>query len=411
MKNLAISIFLVAISVSGPCAAADASLPAGRPAQVMNPFEGPLTINGERKPAPPNEDLSNPLVEAHYIEQYLYLNRYYTHYNVKPQNPDAPRPGEPTSAVDIGGRPLWFDWPSGNKALKDLLGDLLNNGQFDDVERVFDDWSKSSELMADGTPKLIAFETEFSTTFDSGDWEGIYRTIKDWRKSRPTSRVAALAEVIYWERYAWAARGSGFGYTVSEDGWKLFHERLEKAEAVLADCKPYASTSPLWAVEEIEVELGLNRPKEVLLSKFRESVIRFPYFVPLYTAMARALSPAWDGDWKLVDDFIRDAVKNTSPTEGRSMYARLYWTLGTFDLFNASPANWAEMKNSFDDLVHRYPHSGWILNKYAAYACIAEDKNTFQHLRSQIGSLVIAEAWPPNPTLDLCDHKFPAQAL
>ena len=69
------------------------------------------------------------------------------------------------------------------------------------------------------------------------------------------------------------------------------------------------------------------------------------------------------------------------------------------------------MKSRFEDLIRLYPHSAWMMNKYAAYACIADDKETFQRLRLRVGKMIMSNAWPQNNSLDLCDHKFPTQPL
>lgn len=69
------------------------------------------------------------------------------------------------------------------------------------------------------------------------------------------------------------------------------------------------------------------------------------------------------------------------------------------------------MKRGFEDLTVRCPHSGWLVNKYAAYACMADDRGTYVRLRQQIGKFVTPDAWPQAYTVDLCDHKFPAQPL
>jgi hypothetical protein len=72
---------------------------------------------------------------------------------------------------------------------------------------------------------------------------------------------------------------------------------------------------------------------------------------------------------------------------------------------------WPDLKRGFDDLIRLYPHSGWNLNRYAAYACIAEDRETYLALRARIGKAPILAAWPHNHSLDLCDHMFPALPL
>lgn len=98
------------------------------------------------------------------------------------------------------------------------------------------------------------------------------------------------------------------------------------------------------------------------------------------------------------------------------MYARLYMTVDGcdcdgFELLRDTMANWPDLKQSFDDLTRLYPHSGWLINRYAAYACVAGDRDAFLDLRFRIGKATIPGAWPQNHSLDLCEHEYPARPL
>jgi hypothetical protein len=392
--------------------------PKNSTAAPPNPFAAPLTLNGEVR-STHDEDLANPFVEGHRIEEYYYAARYYAHYHATPVNMPQPAPpvGEPTSSVDEAGRPLWFDRASGETLLEALISILVFEKKFDDLDRLFDDWSDHADRLADGTWRLTVFHNHMAGMMSAGpNWDDAYRLVSGWRQKNPSSRAAALVEAMYWDGYAWNARGDGAASSVSEEGWKLFQERLKKAEKVLAESKPFASSSPLWGKLQLDVGLGLNWTKDEMLGAFTESASKAPYYYPLYTSMARSLLPKWGGSWKLVDDFIRAAVKNTEAVEGHSLYARLYWTVDPCNcegggLFKESLANWEEMKQGFEDLSVRYPHSAWIVNQFAAYACIAGDKAMFQRLRLKIGKTIVPTAWPANNSLDLCEHKFPAQPL
>ena len=385
-----------------------------------NPFDGPLVARISQAPvdaATHNEDLSNPFVEGHWVEQILYMNSYLSHYHMVPGNPSAPKPPEPSSALDGQGHPLWFDRPYGDQILRGLVVTLTAASQFDDLDRLFADWSQSSERMADGRWKLLMFHDAMGQQFSGmSDWDASYRILQDWRKKNPKSAAAAVAEAIYWYDYAWNARGNGYANTVTADGWRLFNERLEKAETILIDSKPYASSNPLWWRVKLEVGGGLGLPIQDMLKEFEAGAAVEKYFYPAYTAMVTRLTPKWGGDWNLVDHFIKDAVKNTQDVEGYSMYARLYWSVDSCgcelsNLFRETQASWPDMKHGFEDLIRSYPHSAWIANKYAVYACMADDKDTFQAQRLRIGKMITPDAWPSNCSLDLCEHKYPTQPL
>ena len=362
------------------------------------------------------EDAASPFVIAHPKEEMQYDNLYSRHY-MGEFIPFAPVIAHLPRALDADGRPLWFEEGWGDMSLKTLVLTLLNKEQFNDLERLFDDWNDRSERMADGRWRLSAFGDAIAARFADGkSWETGYQLIQRWREGHPFSRAAALAEVVYWVEYAWNARGPGMADTVPADGWDLFNERLGKAEAVLLESKPYASGSPLWGRMLIKIGNGLNWSRPMLLRAFEEVTRDEKYYYSTYGEVAWDLTPRRGGDWKLVDAFIRGATKITQARDGYSMYARLYWVVddcgcGEFNLFRDSLANWADMKRGFDDLIERYPHSAWLYNKYAAYACLAEDKGAYQSMMFRIGKTLVPDAWPSNQAIDLCEHKFAAKPL
>jgi hypothetical protein len=352
----------------------------------------------------------------HPLEERVHLILYGTQYDSRVTPPPFRASGA-LPETDSEGRPLWFDAETGRDVLANVVAGLFSTEQFDNLDRLFNDWNDQRQLSADGRWRLTSFDRGVSQQFAGGTaWDSGYQLIQRWRTKSPSSRAAAIAEAIYWERYAWSARGTGYANTVSEEGWKLYEERLAKAEATLLESQRYASTSPLWDYEFISVAEGLNWPVARRLGLFKNAYQKEKSFVANYSVFVRGLVPKWGGDWKTVDEFIRNAVELTKSAEGRSMYAWLYMTVDEcdcdgFDLLRDTMANWPDLKQSFDDLTRLYPHSGWLINRYAAYACVAGDRDAFLDLRFRIGKATIPGVWPQNHSLDLCEHEYPARPL
>lgn len=412
MKSLPL---LVGFSLACTMAlAADGAQDAKR--EPTNPFDGPLNIPGSPRITIAGEESASPFTVAHPFEQDRYRGLYYSYYHGTFNQVNEPELATLPSATDQQGRPLWFDGENGEDSLRQLVSGLFDWGKLDDLNKLFEDWNNPAERMADGRWKLMAFYKALGETFsNSPHWDRLQTYIQDWRRKAPKSRAAALAEVIYWNAYAWNARGSGYASSVTQEGWDLFRERLKKAEATLRESKSYASSSPLWGRLYIDVATGLQWPAPKLLQIFNEATATRKYFYPVYSSMVASLSPRWGGNWQLVDSFVKQAVRDT-PDEGASMYARLYWGISqnevpSFSLFRDSLATWPEMKRGFEDLVRLYPHSAYNLNNFAAAACMADDKTTFQSLRFRIGKNVTPESWPSNYSLDLCEHKLALQSL
>ncbi len=286
------------------------------------------------------------------------------------------------------------------------------SGAEDYLDQEVKDWNSPACVFDDGRPRLTALKGGFSLAFsDEKDWNKSFARLEYLKKRFPNTAFVALAEARYWIDYAWDARGSGYASSVSEEGWKLFHERLRKAERVLIETKPYSSTLPSWYEEMIVVQSALDRPEDERDKTFIEGATKYKTFYPIYFAMLNHLTPKWGGSWETVDNMVKWSIENTKAIDGNSMYARLYWTTDQgmeagANPFKTSHASWEKIKQGFEDLMARHPKSKWNLNNFARFACQAEDKETFLKLRRQIGKDVIDEAWSYNISLELCETKF-----
>lgn len=410
LKSFVILLALACAAVCPAVAGQDDSL------STESPFDGPLKVPGTPFIIIAGEDRASPFTSAHSMEEDRYAGLYSSHYHGLFYRVNEPVLVVLPSATDKQGRPLWFDGASGDAALGNLVTGLLNRGQTADLDRLFDDWNDPTERMADGRWKLSIFYKALSDEFSNGiAWDPVIAFISNWRHKEPKSRAAALSEVIYWYAYAWNARGTGYIGSVTPEGWKLFRQRLVKAQSVLEDSKSFAASSPLWTRLYIDVGIALELPGAELKKVFEQGVQSQRYFSPIYTGMVSSLTPKWGGSWQAVDKFVEEAVKDT-PAEGTSLYARIYWHVyndqeSTFDLFRDSLATWPQMKRGFEDMVRLYPHSASNMNDFAAAACMAGDKATFQSLRFLLGKNVMPDAWPTNYSLDMCEHKFALQPL
>jgi Domain of unknown function (DUF4034) len=286
-------------------------------------------------------------------------------------------------------------------------------GAFSQLDDYIAELSGPGNTLDDGRPKLQAINSAFFVYFDAWkQWQWHLTFIEDWRKERPDSYAADILEAIIWRSWAWHARGGGSANTVSEEGWKLFNERAHRAVEVLDAAKAHASITPLWYEVRLAVARDLGADREEFMKIFTEASKRYPDYLPLYLAATNYLSPKWHGSYEDVDAFARAmSAVSEHGKRNRFMYARIYWHFAEnqqedFDLFRDSRASWPQLRQSFEDLMERYPKSVWNLNAFASFACRAGDGSTYAAERAKLGDNILSDAWPDNLPAEVCDARF-----
>ena len=291
---------------------------------------------------------------------------------------------------------------------------VANDLQVDDfaaLDRLLKKWNHPEQRDRSGEWKLDSFKRILANSCER-NWKGCIERIQRWRKTNPESTSAVIAEASYWIAYAWSIRGGEYNSSTDPVAVKVFDERMKRAEQVLKASKQFASSNPLWYETYLDVAVGTRRNRQFIAKLFTEGMHRHPYFQSLYLAMANYWSPPHGGspDWAKVDEVIGNAVVLTAITDGISNYARLYKRVNDhqkleFDLFQDSLASWPKMRDSFDELIRRYP-SPENINEFASYACQAEDKDTYLRLRARMKDHLLPYKWRDNYSPDMCDHKF-----
>lgn len=266
--------------------------------------------------------------------------------------------------------------------------------------------------LPDGQTELLVFPHAFATVFDAWkDWSGFGKQLASWRAQSPGSPAQAMVETMYWRAYAWHGRGSGYAYKVPPEAWELFRERMAKATARLRESKALASSCPLWHVLNIDTLIDSSAPPATRNAAYADALRLFPTSQQIHFAMARAMTPKWGGKEGDFDRFARRAIGYTQKAEGTAIYARLYWSEDcncddalTFN--QADSPDWKLMKAGFDELLKRYPDELYNRNKFASFACRANDRATYTKLRRELGDNIIDSLWPSSWKVDVCDRRM-----
>lgn len=376
--------------------------PANNPFLAVN--EGP----GLKESDLVGEDASSPYSKSHLIEERAFYGTYLDRYD----NETHTLKRNDAGVADADGRPLWFDSSYETDLPAQAIWYYLGKDSFDILDQLYADWNGRKLQRADGAPWLTGMPFALKWLEKDADWQGVEQKLRRWRIHSPKSPLAALAEAQYWIDYAWDARGGNYASQVTTESWQIFGQRLDQAVHVLEDSRSYASGNPHWYTEYMEAVAPTGWPNEKLMSLFQDSVKADPKFVQHYEFLMTYLEPKWGGSWAEIDKFVRDSAIAIGEPESPAMYARLYIGLDgcwCTDILHETRLNWAEMRTSFEALVKLYPHSAWLANKYASFACRANDKDTYLRRRYLLGKAVTTSLWRTGYSVDLCDHKFGIQ--
>ena len=212
------------------------------------------------------------------------------------------------------------------------------------LDAMFVRLANPAERFNDGRWRLAAIPSGLGSHLQAFKmWDHMLWKIGEWRQQNPQSAAVDIVEAMILREWAWSVRGSGYARTVTEEGWKLFRERLQRAEAVLLRSKERSAGNPLWYDEYLQVALALGWDEPEFRALYRAAIDRFPDYHPFYFRMVSYLSPRWYGSVEAVDAYVTEVVKQTEARQGKIMYARLYWAFAgaeghDFALFEESGA-------------------------------------------------------------------------
>ncbi len=109
---------------------------------------------------------------------------------------------------------------------------------------------------------------------------------------------------------AWEARGSGWANTVTDEGWKVFRQRLGDAEQALNQSWKLDPTLPGTPLEFMRVELGQGRGRARMELWFNRAIV---HPTSRYDALFQKLwylQPRWHGSEEECLQVARDILKS-----------------------------------------------------------------------------------------------------
>lgn len=293
-----------------------------------------------------------------------------------------------------------LDGPIMERAFSSEIRTLFDKEDFSSLEKIAYDLRKGKSRFPSGTWKLRYFYSGLEAPHVSNlaEWEELGKKTFRWTQAFPKSVTAQVAMGNFWLSFAWEARGTGYAKEVTEEGWKLWRERIEKAYHVLK-AGPVDSKNDCPGRIEALLKVGqaMGWKRKTYDTIFQSGIVLEPSYDGFYLTKANYLMPRWFGEAGEWQKFAEKSVQFTPPSEGETMYTRIAWAMHKYygtDFFGAEVGiEWQRMKQGFLDISKNFPDSAWNLNNFCKFACLAGDREVARPLFEKIGENPYIEAW------------------
>ncbi|MFO0900046.1 MAG: DUF4034 domain-containing protein [Pirellulales bacterium] len=289
--------------------------------------------------------------------------------------------------------------------VQNILGvrELLARENFDQLEEAAKNFRAAKGTAPWGDPHLNFFYDILATppgeTGGKPDFEARRALLERWQAAKPNSSAARIALAGMYIQYAWDARGSGFAYSVTEEGWRAFAGRIESAERLLEeavdlepnDCEAYGKL--------ITVGKALSWPEE-RVSKYVDKVLAIdPNYYTVYRDMADFLRPQWQGEPGDIAKFAARIAKQVTGPRGDEAYGNIALLAASCeplpDMF-VSGYSRERLVAAARVFVEQYPDSAPRMAFASRVACLARDRElaarAFRYLQSATGATNVP--WP-----------------
>jgi hypothetical protein len=261
------------------------------------------------------------------------------------------------------------------------IRELFEQDKFETIDTIADRARSTKKRFVGGFWYLHAIyrglEEPRQGTTHSGkaEWQQHIDRLKRWVAQRPNSVTARIALADSYIGYAWNGRGSGTSDSVSEDGWQVFHDRLELAGQTLKDAYDLPTKDPEWYLVMLGLVRDLGGSKEMMAATFDKAFAFEPDYYYYYQVTAESLEEKWLGEKGDLAAFAEKAADRRGGDQGDMVYYEIARQVNCNcgedqDLHGLS---FTRIKRGYIALEKQYGVSLDQLNKIAYLAAVGGD--------------------------------------
>jgi hypothetical protein len=282
--------------------------------------------------------------------------------------------------------------------LKRTSNQLLQEKRFADLDCVADYYRSHKAKFPSGRWRL---HTVYSGVDEpllhptEEDWQHHLELVQEWVSERPNSITARVALAKSYTGYAWAARGNGWSSSVSESGWRLFGEQLQKAKDTLDEAAKLPAKCPEWYASMQQIALGQEWPVPAAQKLFAQATAFEPDYDLYYRMYAEYISPKWNGEEGDSEKFIEEATNKIGGAAGDALYYQIAANVGCGCLDDevVKHMSWDRIQKGFTYLEKQYGPSFTNMNLMAFMAGSRPDALLADKLVKRIGENRDDDLW------------------
>jgi hypothetical protein len=267
---------------------------------------------------------------------------------------------------------------------------LFDHEKFDDLDRIAAKVRSGKERFRGGAWKLFVFydtiEGPGSLTSTDEVWDAHIERLRRWIAAKPDSITPRVALAKSYLKFAWKARGNGYGDTVTKPEWEVFKQRVQQARDTLEQAESLPQKDPQWFRDMQTVALAQGWDQKQEDDLLQQASSYEPGYFYFYNAHADYLLPKWYGKRGDAEAFAQATADRIGGPEGDFIYLRIAYDANCCKSKQQMPGlSWGRVKQGFAAQEQLYGVTNRQLNAMAFMAVRQGDRNFAQEIFSRIG--------------------------
>src|SRR5262249_15395333 len=226
------------------------------------------------------------------------------------------------------------------------------------------------------------------------DWKERLQLIQRWVGARPRSVTAKVTLAEAYLFYAWDARGHGYSDTVSDNGWKLFGDRVAQGKEILKQASSLSQKCPESYLVMQLVAQSEGWSKADARALFEKAFSFEPDYYYYSRMMAGYMLPKWGGAERDTENFTQEVGDRGGGDKGDILYFQIATNVICGCDHNPK-LSWPRITRGFSAAEKKYGASMENLNliSFLATRPFVADPIIAQKAMTRMGDQVSEEIW------------------